>query len=142
MSREAIFAALFNLAKSSSGFQTTSRTLVNPDGIDIAALPALLQEQGEQITQKKVGTGMPSKWQYRASLWIVVAQGEDQNAIPATMLNNALDALELALQAPTVGGLQTLGGLVYDCIISDKIQIHEPTLGSKAIAIVPILILV
>lgn len=142
VSREPIFAAIFALAKNATTFQTASRVLANPDQLMAAACPALYQEQVEQIPTRKLGTGLPTKYKFGVRLWIVVDAGADQNIVPTTLLNNAQDALEAALAPVREGERQTLGGLVYDAGIVDKIEVHEGVFGGKSLAIVPVEILV
>ena len=65
---------------------------------------------------------------------------DDPYSSPAPALNVLLDAVEVAL-APDFTGYQTLGGLVYDCKISGKIETLEGILGGQEVALVPIEIL-
>lgn len=120
--REAVSQALFDLLITSYSYALTSRRLDTYSSISSSAqMPAFfLEEEPEQHTRNKMPTPALRVLTYTA--WIFVSQGEDPNALPITIINNIIDAID-----PVSGGVlkpnnlpqnrQTLGGLVYDCYI-------------------------
>ena len=139
MNREPIYAALFGLVSGVPGIVTASRRLKHWNDVPAVDQPALFQiQKGETGEQAQ---GLPMKWTLAAEIYLYVNSGDDPAGIPATELNNLLDLIELAL-APNFRGVQTLGGLVSHCWISGRIETDEGSLGSQAVAIIPISITV
>lgn len=138
--REAIYSALFDLVSNVPGLVTKSRRLKHWDDVAAEMQPALFQAQKTQAAQPRP-QGTPAKWTLRAELFLYVNSGQDPEAVPATQLNDFMDAIEAALAPSPVSGLQTLGGLVQHCWISGEVLTDEGTLGPQAVAIIPIEIL-
>jgi hypothetical protein len=135
--REAIFSALFNLVSAVPGLVTTGRRLVHWSEVPPDQQPALFQAQKTQNAQPRP-LGVPTKWTLKADLYLYVNSGGDSSSVSATPLNNYLDAIEAALAPNIMSGVQTLGGLVKHCFICGEVLTDEGTLGSQAVAIIPI----
>ena len=133
--RESVYAALFALLETVPNLTTVSRRLQSVQDIQPESFPAAFQLQGDQqVTYKG---SVPSIFTWQAS-WILNAYEADQTAAPSTQLNEMIDAVSAVL-APAAGQTcQTLGGLVTHAGISGNIQIYEGVLGDRAVAIVPI----
>ncbi len=117
MNREAIYSALFNLAKAATGITTSGRFVVPIGSVPQANLPALFQHQ---VSDDPANTkGEPAILKLKAELVIYVASPSDwldtSVSAPAIQLNNFLDALDKALQPDPTTQVQTLGGLVSHC---------------------------
>lgn len=140
MNREAIAVALFNLAKTTGGFITTSRRLKHWSDVSAEDQPALFQSQGKELVDTaaaKMGAPNTHKLEFQLCIY---AHSTDIAVPPSSLLNPILDALEAAL-TPTPGTKQTLGGLVQHAFISGSIETDEGVLGDQAVAIVPIEVL-
>ena len=143
--REDVFQALFALAGSlswgapPSGFAFTSRRVALWDDLG-GEQPALCQaEHDEQIEQT---TGLPPKLTLNASWLIYQNAGADPTAVPATINNQILDAVQAAFPDPAGDQVQTLGGLVSKCWINGRIFKDPGDLDGQGLIIVPIQILV
>jgi hypothetical protein len=144
MSRETIFAALFNLVKATPGLASSSRKARPLANVSEPEMPILFQLQAPEIWEQK--RGLPPKRILRADLEIYVSSAGDhrgETRPPSAVLNPILDALEAAL-APGLAddGAQTLGGLVSHCWIEGGIEIFEGLLEGKTAALVRIHILI
>jgi hypothetical protein len=156
ISHEAIFVALFALLKAATfpaPFAVLSRIPRLPTDLDASQLPALFQE--ELTSTLDPGMAMPgvqaqSKWKLGADISIYVqGAGSQQIAgeetyIPATALNNAIDAVVAAIQPPLGKPKQTLGGLVQHCEVSGEVLRASDVPGkgvSVSMAVIPIRIL-
>jgi hypothetical protein len=98
-------------------------------------LPAAFQLQGDQGMQFKGSTPTVNTWK---ADWLLYAHTSDLSIAPSTVLNGMVEAATAALAPSPAIGRQTLGGLVEYCAIDGNIQIFEGVLGDRAIAIVPI----
>jgi hypothetical protein len=139
MIREPIYAALFALWGDIPGLVTVSRRLKHWSDVPANEHPALFQVQRkEKPVQDK---GVPTKWFLHVDLYLYVNSG-DPDVPPSPLLNAILDAIEAKVPAPgTIDEVQALGGLVSHAWISGEIETDEGTLGSQAVAIIPIEIL-
>ena len=69
--------------------------------------------------------------------------GTSDSAVPNTIINNAIDALELAMTPDDViNGTFTLGGLVQAVTLDGTTQRSSGDTTGKALAIVPIRVLI
>jgi len=137
INREPIYAALFNLLAATSGITTSSRILKHWDDVPSADQPALFMAQGNQSA--KTERGKPTLWTLDAKVYIYVKTDGDQ--VPSSVINPILDAIEAALSGNAAENVQTLGGLVDYARIEGTIETDEGTLGTQAVAIIPISIL-
>lgn len=141
MTRETIYAALFALVSNLPGLVTASRRLKHWDSVSPAQQPALFLIQRKETPAEK--RGLPAAWTLECDLILYVNAGSDPNAVPASALNPLLDAIDQALAPPAGQPVQTLGGLVSHCWIDRSgIVMDEGVLGTQAVAIVPVQILV
>jgi len=134
-SRESIYAALFAQLQTISGLATSSRRLKNVQDMQPEELPAAFQVQEKQ-SGKYTGT-TPTRLTLRAS-WLFYAHSSDVTVAPSTALNNLVDQASEILAPANPGMRNTLGGLVEYAAISGDIEVFEGVLGDRAIAIVPI----
>lgn len=137
MNREQIYSALFDKLAALDGFVTKSRRLQHWNDVDQFSQPAIFMAQGNQLAETV--SGNPSKWRLQVQVYIYV-YNED---VPATQLNPLLDAVCNAInEINPITGRTTLpvAGVEY-CRVSGTIETDEGTLGSQAVAIIPIEIL-
>jgi hypothetical protein len=154
LNREQLFTALFArlqgaLAGTVASF---SRRWTSWDDVAPANQPALLLLKGpEQARREQLGT--PIRWTLGAEIWVWAQDDGSAEAIPSTLLNTILTAIEAALEI-TPGELTasnqyiarrdeppagtTLGGLCYRCEIAGEVKIFEGTQGHVGIIKIPI----
>jgi hypothetical protein len=139
MNREAIYSALVALLEDATGeWRTTSRRLEHWNDVPPEAQPALFQSQtGEFAVTVR---GQPTVWTLNVDVYVYCFDSSGKPPAPA--LNDLIDSIQAALEPNAVEEAQTLGGLVHWCRIDGQIETDEGTLGSQAVAIVPISILV
>ena len=132
--REAVFAALFAKLAGITALKTSSRTLKSIQDMNLEELPAAFQTQGKQVLLFKGSTPTLNDW---TASWIFYASSNDA-VCASTVLNDLVDAACSILSPPTGNNRQTLGGIVEYATIVGDIEIFEGLLGDKAIAIIPI----
>lgn len=137
INREAIASALYAKVSSLAGFVTHSRYLRHWNDVSSGEQPALFMSQGAQIQQRT--TNQPSKWLLNFTFWIYVTN-ETNGVLPATTLNNLLDAVENAIE-PYGQESATLGLQSVHYVKIGSIECDEGWLGSQGVAIVPITVL-
>jgi hypothetical protein len=141
MDREAIFTALFVVARTVSwGGQTlryTSRRVRL--FCDLPALPALCQAEHDEV--HVAVAGLPPRRTLGAA-WMIHHATADPDAVPASLNNAILDAVEAALAPDSADGCCTLGGLVAHCWIEGEVFKDPGDLDGQALLIVPIRMLV
>lgn len=135
--REAVYAALFAKLQSLPGVVTVSRRLRNVQDVQPEEFPAAFQLQGQQDASYQGNT--PAKFMWRAD-WLLYVHVEDPASAPSTQLNTLIDAASALLNPPPGSNKQTLGGLVEYCAIDGAIQVFEGVLGDRAVAVLPITI--
>lgn len=133
--REAVYAALFAQLQTITGLKVCSRRLQNCQDMQPEDLPAAFQLQGDQGMQFKGNTPTLNTWK---ADWLLYAHTADVYIAPSTVLNGMVEQATAALAPSPAIGRQTLGGLVEYCAIDGNIQIFEGVLGDRAIAILPI----
>ena len=139
--REAIYAALWELAAGAASFASANRRLRHWADVAPAEQPALfMSEKGGAAMMKALGA--PIVWTLYADFYVYV-HSSDPYLAPAMLLNPLLDALEAALAPSPASGIQNLGlpAMVQHAYISGKVETDEGVLGDQAIAIVPVEIL-
>lgn len=133
--REQIFAALFTKLQAVSGLTTVSRRLKNTQDIQPEEYPAAFQVQG---AQKIVYKGaVPSVLDMEAS-WVLNTYSDDPTVAPSTALNALIDAACAQLNPSPGFDRQDLGGLVEYCAVEGSIDVVEGVLGNRAVAVIPI----
>ena len=136
---EQVYSALFALASGIPGITTSSRRLKNAQDVAPADSPAIYQVQGPQkaiYTENAPGI----IWDITAT-WIVVVVDNDPTAAITPTLNPILDAITSALAPSRAQPRNTLGGLVETCAIEGNVEIFEGVIGDRAVAVVPIRLL-
>lgn len=143
--REQIWSALFALIQtqatvSGGPFVTVERKLRHWNDVGDGEQPYIAQIQEDEEHERK--RGLPRKMTLHGKFY-VYGKAVDRNSSPGAVLNPLMDAIEAAL-APDDPDRETctLGGLVYSCWISGKVETDEGLLGDQAVAIVPITIMV
>lgn len=140
-SRETVFAALFQVLQNAYPWQTCSRTVKNIQDVQPESFPAAFQIQGTQAQHFKGAVPTVGDWNAQ---WILYAYSDDPDVASSTQLNAMVDAAIAALAPPEYGPDQkfSLGGLCEFCAVEGNVEIFEGVLGQRAIAIVPIRILI
>jgi hypothetical protein len=137
MTREGIYAALFELICQAPGLVMTSRKLLHWADVPAGQRPALFQAQGGETYSQT--TGLPAKRFLSAKLYIYVSTVGAVS--PGEVLNPILDAITAMFDNGQAGYRQTLGGLVHYARIEGTIETSEGTLGDDEVAIIPVQIL-
>jgi hypothetical protein len=141
ITRETIYAALFEAIDSAADFVTVDRRLRHWSDVSPAEQPALFMAQKTELATVKT-LGASTVWTLAVDLHVYV-HSSDPYLAPATVLNPLLDAVEAALAPSPTTGIQDLGlpAMVQHVYISGKIETDEGVLGDQAVAIVPVEIL-
>lgn len=136
---ESIYAALFALTANVPGITAVSRRLQPAQDVPPQNCPALFQVQGPQ---KAVYNGeIQTAWELNVMWVVVVVQTNPAQPMTPT-LNPILDGIAQALAPANPMERQTLGGLVDYCAIEGNVDISEGDMGDRAVAFVPIRIVV
>lgn len=133
--REAVYAALFAKLQSLPGLVTASRRLRNVQDVQPEEFPAAFQLQGPQ--DAKYSGNTPAIFTWKAD-WLLYVHNDDPASAPSTSLNTLIDAACALLNPPPGSNKQTLGGMVEYCAIDGAIQVFEGVLGDRAVAVLPI----
>ena len=136
-STEDVFAALFAKLSVIPGLATSSRRLANVQDLNPEQFPAAYQVEGKQTF--KFTPNAPAILTLRAT-WVFYAFESDQTQAPSTALNLLLDSARVAMLPPAGSVVQTLSGLVEFAAIQGEVEIFEGVLGDRAVALVPIAI--
>ncbi len=134
---EAVFAALFAKLSGVATFATSGRRLVNVQDMQPEQFPAAFQLEGKQ--KWKFSPNAPPVLTLSAT-WVLYTFQTDPAAAQSTPLNLLLDAVRQAMQPPGGQIKQTLGALVEYAAIDGVVDIFEGVLGERAVALVPITI--
>ncbi len=153
-SREAIFSALFARVSaatitvnggSAPAFITASRRIKLWTDVQPSQQPALFQTEHSEMVAPKP-RGLPQKITLEAMLYIYSASGTNSGDVPATTVNNLIDAVSNTLQPQTpqeIGqNVCTLGGLAAHCWIEGRIFKDPGDLDGQALAMIPVKILI
>lgn len=151
MNRETIFSALYAQLQTATkadgrtpAFVTVSRRFRMWTDVPQDQRPALfIQQKKNSYSRAAQGESAPQKVTLNAILWIYTYHNVgDQAVVPATDMNNLLDAIDRALQGSAMTGLQTLGGLVSHCWIEDDVDFDAGDIDGDGVATIPVKILV
>lgn len=139
--RESIANALFALLSLATlngvPFTTYSRAAKIWSQVDNGQQPALyLVHTGETLVQKQP-FGL-TKYTFHFHVLIYLRGDADPSSIPDTLINEALQSIDNALQTTPVGEKQTLGGLVENAWIEGDTLIDPGILDQQVVAVVPI----
>jgi hypothetical protein len=139
--REQIMAALFGKLSTCFAFVAVGRRLRDPENVASNERPALYLIEHEDEYQRPAPNLPPIR---TLTCWAIVYTDsrQDQNAIPATQQNNIIDAIDVAL-APggSDDGYQTLGGLVFSCMVDGHVQRASGDVTGKGLIAIPIKII-
>lgn len=140
--REQIMAALFTVLSGTSTFITKGRRNRDPEGLKPAQTPALFLVEHDDEWNRKTGINAPAVRLLNAKAILYIDTGADENAIPSTFINNALDSMEAAFAPDNlVLGTFTLGGLVRACHLDGTSTRASGDVTGKGLVVVPIRIL-
>lgn len=156
VAREAIYDALLAKLTLAGGtnFKTYTRrwkSAWDDPGAMLALLPMLVQwEDREEISYSdNRGIGRIMTISMRLELYAKIPVGHtvgvpDKSTSGSSVLNPLLDVLDNALAPVGMDGLQTLGGVVYDCRIEGEIVkvLGDEDPSGLCAALVPLKILV
>lgn len=136
---QALFAKLTAL-KNAGQLVTVSRRLEHINDFAIGNMPAAFQHQTEiDVMAAKSGGGPKNRIVVD---WYVYVGGVD-GAAHSPDLNPLITALCQSIKPlPGDGTHHTLGGLVDNVYVDGKIEIYEGVLADRAVAIIPLTILV
>ncbi len=118
MNREAAFSALFQRVSRAYPWVTTSRRIKLWTEVPSQLRPALFQLESGPETYQWTSLATPRR-SFDVKLFLYF-DSRDSSTPGAFAINNALDALDIALTPQRLDdakGRQTLGGAVYDCRI-------------------------
>jgi hypothetical protein len=136
--REQAVQALFDKIATNS-YVSHSRRMRDPESVAPANTPVLfLLEHSESFSRPS--SSLPPVRALHLRAFIYTDVGNDENAIPASTINNLLDELEANLKADDQGRC-TLGGLVQSVTIDGDISKSPGDITGESLAIVPIRIL-
>ena len=140
MNREPIYAALFTRLSNAYAWNTASRVLKHWSDMPPIEQPAMFMTQvGERA---EVDTRFPTRWYLDVKIYLYANSQTQVNEIPATILNNMIDAVFTAMKPDYAAvNTQTLGGLVEYARIEGELTTDEGFIGEQAVAIIPIRIL-
>ena len=141
ISREPIYAALFDLVAGAAHFVTTGRKLRHWSDLTAAEQPALFMRQKLEVATV-AAIGAPIVWKLVVELYVYAHAGDPYLA-PTTVLNPLIHAVQSALAPTPVTGVQDLGvtELVQHAYITGKVEITEGVLRDQAVAVIPVEIL-
>jgi hypothetical protein len=140
--RNQIADALLALLAGAYPFVTASRRNRDPKRIGVAEAPCLFLLEHEE-TYERPSPSLPPKRRLDLVALVYVDAGADENAVPAAILDDILDALDAALAPESFGeGRLTIGGRVFSAMIDGTIERSSGDMTGKAAAAIPIAILV
>lgn len=121
-------------------FVTAERFFESWANVEYSLQPALRWQQLDQDARQERNYG-ESLWTLQARAWVYIPHDPTYGLIPATILNNAMDAIENQL-LPVPGQMQDLGGLVEHFYIDGKVMVDEGTVGedTQGVIMIPLTI--
>ncbi|QAY96707.1 hypothetical protein CWB41_14005 [Methylovirgula ligni] len=140
--REEIYEALLEKLQKLTGFKEVTRRKRPGNYWNVKNTPALvLAQAGQDYERKSVNLPPTRRLTVYAILYNVI-DPNDQNSLPETPINNALDAIDAALKPQPYGlGQETLGGIVDAVYSEGKVQEAPGDFTGQAIAILPIILM-
>jgi hypothetical protein len=140
--REQIMAALLTLLQNSGEFATVTRRNRNPETIAAPSTPALVLV-GHSETYERKSPSLPAIRTLEARAVIYYDVGQNENAVPDSVINPLLDGVDAAF-APDdpSSGRCTLGGLVFSAMIDGDMVKAPGDVTGKGLAIIPIKIII
>ena len=136
---EPILAAAWAVASADASWLTKSRNLLHWADVPASGRPALFQSL-KSVSVRPLGRGVTALRELRLTYTIYTAH--TGATVAQTTLVNAIAVLADTF-APLPGfETQRLGGLAYSAAIDGEIETDEGTLGTDAVAFVPVLLVV
>lgn len=127
VTREQIYTALAADLQETAGLVSVSRVYRPPSDYSAAAqLPAGCTDEKDENEDQQI-YGSPTVYTLNVDFWIYLLAPQvsqipgEETIIPATALNNTLDAIDAAFPASAGGMVNTLGGLVQHAYVFGKI---------------------
>lgn len=137
-SREAILTKLFAVLSATGSFVTIGRRNRDPESLNATETPALFMVEHSEDYDRKTSS-LPAIRRITVKAIFYRDIGADLNAIPATDINNILDALDVALLPDDpMTNRCTLGGLVQSVQIDGTIEKAPGDVTGKSLAVVPL----
>lgn len=147
MNREEVYAGMFAkiaALKTSGDLAEASRRLMFVEELAPELFPAVYQNQ---MTERVIhyGTGGPLVWEFCLE-WYVYVRQPDTTQPSSPLLNAVLDkalaTLGNAADPTQPGTFETPSGVICGCSVNGEIPMWEGILGDRAVARVPLRILV
>lgn len=141
--RKAIAAALLAQLTNGQSYANTGRRDRAPEQAASPGAPGLILVKPDENYKYDSGYGVPPVRDLHFFAVIYTDVGNVQNAVPADVIDDLMDAVDAAL-APTIldqmnnNGRQSLGGLVDDCRVDGKVEFAPGDVQGKGTTIVPI----
>lgn len=139
-SRESIYATLFaviNQALEPLSFKTSSRRTRLVSDVPAIDQPAFFQKQIKEEAISLKAPAPPNYWLIDLDIIIYAFAGPEADAVSSTVLNDAVDALEVVFPPPPFAQTLGLAGII-DVRINGVVEYGEGNLTGQGIAIVPI----
>ncbi|MGH6836543.1 MAG: hypothetical protein ACREC9_13605 [Methylocella sp.] len=137
--REQVMTAL--LAALGGQFTTVGRRNRNPETVASPGKPALILDDHRDLYERQAPS-LPPRRIMDVMAIVYFDIGQDETAVPSTVLNNLLDGIDTAMAPDSlVTGRFTLGGLVYSCLIDGEIIKAPGDVTGKGLATVSIKII-
>lgn len=142
VTREQVMAALLAKLAGSGEFATVGRRNRDPELIAAANTPALiLVEHSETYVRPSPSLEPIRTLEVRAIVYSDT--GQDENAIPSSIVNVLLDGVDAALAPDDMSSNRcTLGGLVYSARIEGALIKAPGDVTGKGLAVIPIKIVI
>lgn len=136
--REQVMTALLAVLSATAQYKLVSRRNRAPATITPDLSPALFLFEDAEMYER-AAPQLPARRTLTAKAIIYNNAGPNPNVVPASVVNAALDALDVALKPDSPGtGRLTLGGLVYSAMIDGDVVKAPGDQNGVAIAVVPI----
>ena len=134
--REAVSTALFGLLVAAYPWRSSGRRLKLWADVPLDQRPALYQT--EFLPEVYSWTGQPTPKRTIGARLFIYIDAKDPNVVGATELNAILDALDVALAAPTGQLKQTLGGLCDNCRVKGVSTKDDGALDGDGLLVVEV----
>jgi len=135
--REQIMAALLAKLQGAYAWGVVGRRNRAPSAIAAVGKPALILLKHHQHYSARA-LNMPSVRTLHVMALVYIDVGADETAIPDSVLNPIMDAMDAALAPDTPQGFCTLGGLVQSAKITGEVTEAPGDVTGKGLAIIPI----
>lgn len=149
MLRELIYQSLLDRFSATGSYKVASRRLQFVEDMGAEYLPAIFQNQTNESPKQMTEAGIVA-WSFDVDLYVYAFQ-PDTNSPSTTILNPLLDAITDVFEEDNQYGGQLRipytddngpQELVCELAINGGIKVWEGILGQKAVAIVPVRVLV